>query len=558
MTRLRRLWAVPLGVHAAALALVLGALLPAMAPRSAFTSDEGAYALQVASLREGSWAYRYRAGRFDPEGDHFPIVNSDRQGARHYAYVKHPAWPLLLLGATRAAGVSIGLHLLPLLGAVGTAVAAWLLAGEVVPRLSRAAFWAAAASPVAVNGYLLWAHTTSAAVAGAALVLAARIVRKGPSPWSTAGLAAALVAGVLLRSEGLLLAGAVALAVAGAGLRGSHPLARRAARAGATFALLAGAALVAALAERAWVRALIGGTGYENLEARGGVVSPLARLAGAWHVLGQAHYTRPPAALPVVVGAGLVVGVGWLALRRARPHARRDLAVAVAVAVALSVLRFLVAPEEAIPGLFAAWPLALLGLLLFPWRRAAPAAVVLGAVLALFGVAVLATQYPEGGGLEWGGRFLSPAVAPLAVVTVAGLVSGLGRLDPVDRRATTALLAGLAALTAVLALATVGVARSRQGAAVEAVARHPSEVMVTTVPALPRIAWSQDARLSWMLATHDTLDPLLIRLRAAGVPQVTLVTERVAVPAPGSYTSVREVRERALARSGLRLVLLTG
>ena len=79
-------------------------------------------------------------------------------------------------------GRTFGLHLLNLLGVVGAAVAAWLLAGELDPRLRRPAFWLAAGGPVLVNGFLVWAHAPSAALAGLALVAAARIVRRGITP----------------------------------------------------------------------------------------------------------------------------------------------------------------------------------------------------------------------------------------------------------------------------------------------------------------------------------------------------------------------------------------
>ncbi len=51
---------------------------------------------------------------------------------------------------------------------------------------------------------------------------------------------------------------------------------------------------------------------------------------------------------------------------------------------------------------------------------------ILGAVIGTFGVVVLASEYAIGGGVEWGGRFFFPALAPLAVaaMVVVGAVRG--------------------------------------------------------------------------------------------------------------------------------------
>ena len=101
-----------------------------MSPTATFTSDEGAYALQVRALQDGSWAYDYKAAPSTPRATSFPIILSDGSGGHHYPYVKHPAFPLLLLGSATLFGTALGLHLPGLLGVVGAAVAAWLLAKE--------------------------------------------------------------------------------------------------------------------------------------------------------------------------------------------------------------------------------------------------------------------------------------------------------------------------------------------------------------------------------------------------------------------------------------------
>ena len=548
----RRAWGAPLWAHAAVLAVVVLAVFPLMRPTSAFTSDEGAYALQVAALDNGSWEFDYRAAPLDPEGRAFPVVLSDSGPDGYYTYVKHPAYPVLLQAGSRLVGRTLGLHLFSLMGMVGAAVAAWLLAGELDARLRRPAFWLAAGGPVLVNGFLIWAHAPSAALAGLALAAAARIARRGVTPWAAVAMSAALAGGVLLRSEGLLLAGALAVSLAA--VRFAH---RRPIAALAVVALAAGPALLVAVVERWWISSIVGGT-YGNVAGQGSTSSSFVddRLTGAWHVLFKGWFIDAGAGVPVLAALAVVAGGGFLALRRPG----RGLTVVVVVAVALLAVRFAAHPHDPVTGLLSAWPLAVLGLLMFRWRDAGPVAWLLGGTIAMFTLATLATQYPEGGGLEWGGRYLSPALVPLAVLATAGLARAVaGVAGEPGRRRAVALLAALGVTTAVFSVATVGALRAREDRIVAAVERHPSPVMVTTRPALPRLAWRAGDRLNWMLTSEASLPDLLASLRGQGVAEVGVVAG-VNVPAfaLSAYPTSEERPEPALADDGLRLTVLRG
>lgn len=555
-----RLWRAPLWAHAAALGLLLLALVAVMSPDASFTQDEGAYALQARSLEQGAWEYRYQAGPLDPEGRWFPVVLSSTDGERFYPYVKHPAYPVLLRASTAVAGTTLGLHLIALLGAVAAAVAAWLLAGEIDSSLRRPAFWVAAGSPVLVNGTLLWAHAPSAALAGFALVAGARMARRGVTPSTTAAAAAALAAaalaaGVLLRSEGLIFAGALAVAVSFLRLRAAGA---RAALAG--LAVLAGPAILAALVERAWVRSIAGDVAGD-LGVREGATrssSYLAgRVAGAVHSLVQGHDAVAAASIPVLIALGLAAGLAAGALRRWGPRSRRDLTVAVAGVLALYALRVALYPTEAVTGLLAAWPLAVLGLLLLRRADRSPTLdLCLGAVV-LFGTGVVLTQYAEGGGLEWGGRFFSPATVPLAVAATVALASRLRSVPAAARRGATAAVAGLAVASAVFALVTVAAARADHDRLIAAAARHPAEVTVTTVDVYPRLAWRTHDRLNWMLTDEAGLPELLSTLRAAGVADVVLVTRAGVPPASlAAYGDAREVDEPVFDGVGATMLRL--
>jgi hypothetical protein len=548
---LRRVWGAPLWAHAAALLLFLLALLPWMSPNSAFSPDEGAYALQVETLEAGSWAYDYEAARYDPDGRHFPIYLSTRAASGYYPYVKHPAYPLLLQAARRVAGPTLGLHLLALLGTVGTAAAAWLLAAGLDGRLARPAFWMAATGPVVVNGFLIWAHAPSAALAGLALVGAVKIARRGFSPLATVGVSTALVAGVLLRSEALLFALGLAAALAWARLRRATGLRRL------VPLLLAVPPVIAALLEHAWIGAIIG----EGLEAagirRGRVPFLQGRLSGLVHeLLGPAELEKG-AALPVLVALVLVVGLGYLGLRRWGPRSCRSLAVATAGSGLALLVRVVVYPYEPVTGLFAAWPLGLLGLLLVRWGRGGTAAAQLGLTVALFTGAVLLLQYPEGGATEWGGRFLSPVLAPLAALATAGLATALQAVPRPERRLATGLVATVAIVFAAFGLVTVGSERARIERVTRAIARHPAPVTVTTQTFVPRAGWSADRTLAWMQADEHDLAPLVAQLGAKGVPQVAVVVpDDVPVSRLTGLADVREVREPAIRAVGMRLFLV--
>src|SRR5262249_761926 len=153
-----------------------------------------------------------------------------------------------------------------------------------------------------VNGYSLWAHTLSAAVAGLSLVAAVRIAKRGPTVGRCTAVAGGLAAGVLLRSEALLFAGVVVVVLA------ATAQAQR-----VRLLVLGLAPPAAALGERMWVRA-VAGDAYENLRPRGsgpGIVS--SRVAAAWHDLFQASGFG-------VVRLALVVAFGALALRRWDPR----------------------------------------------------------------------------------------------------------------------------------------------------------------------------------------------------------------------------------------------
>jgi hypothetical protein len=146
----------------------------------------------------------------------------------------------------------------------------------------------------------------------------------------------------------------------------------------------------------------------------------------------------------------------------------------------------------------------------------------------------------------------------LAVLAAAGLARAVAGVPDAERRPAVALLAALGVISAVFALATAGALRAREDRIIAAVERHPSPVMVTTKPALPRLAWRGD-RITWMLTDHAGLPDLLASLRAQGVPEVGVVAGLdVPASALAAYPTAEERPEGALADDGVRLIILRG
>src|SRR5204863_372720 len=96
------------------------------------------------------------------------------------------------------------------------------------------------------------------------------------------------------------------------------------------------------------------------------------------------------------------------------------------------------------------------------------------------------------------GRFFSPLLAPLAVTAVAALAARVSDLG-LPRKAVAGLLGMVALSTAVASLVVVGASRADNQGVVDAAARHPGALTLTTVTALPRLGWSVDDRVTWML-----------------------------------------------------------
>lgn len=561
-TVLGRAWGRPLWVHAFCLAVLLAVVVPFLRLDGSFTIDEGAYAVQARDLDRGGWAFDYVGEAVDPDGRWLPLYNPTRGPDEWFAYVKQPAYPVALLLATRLAGDVAGLYVLAMLGALGVAVTAWLLAAEVDPRASRGAFWLAAGGPVAVHSYLVWAHAPSAALAGFATLAGLRLGKRFHPLW--AGLLLLCVAaGVLLRAEGVLFAGALALGLLLVGLRDRPWIVR--AGIPAACAALAGATL---LLEAGWRSAIVR-TSSSFQRLRGDDASPLTagggaaawrrwaggRLEGAWSSLLQGSLGDRRGALLVAPALVLLVFAAWVAHRR-RGSWRRDVGVAVAAATTLYALRLRRGGIQPMTGMFAAWPAALWGLTLLP-RQAVRVAKPLAVVAGTFALGVVATQYSFGGGREWGGRFFFPMLAPVAVLACLGLrhlSDSWGR----GRGVVVAVVVVLTLLPTLTGLSTLREARGQENAIVDEVVSGRPDVVVTHVLGLPPFAWKTHPEVGWMSTPPEELQEATTRLREAGVGEVTVMAPGGMLPSDlTSYPVVQDVTGPEARKRGWRTFRLS-
>jgi len=529
----RRMWSAPLWTHAVVLAGVLILAVWAGRPGVAYTSDEGAALLQARLLDDtGGWAYAYPLASIDPEDRARPFVRGDAGTKALAPYAKHPFYPLVLLVADRAAGTT-GMVLTSVAGTLVAAVASALLARRFAPVLDRVALWTCGvASPLLFDAGLILAHTLAAAAAGLAALAAARVLerdRPGITPGALAGLGSAVAVAVALRSEGMFVG--PALAVGALAACWARPVGLR--RAAAVAATAAGATLVAAVADRAAFRTIVG----EPLVT---VVDPTpsswlaGRVQGIVATWFDPSYGDDPAIAVTLVLATVLVAAAAIVVRL-RPGATVVVTGALVVATAAYLVRLALDPAGAIPGLAVAFPVAWAGVWLVHRHLLdgpVPRLVSVAAALVVAGVAL--TQYPRGGGVEWGGRYFAIAL-PLAVPPLLAALRAAG--ERLDRRAARAALAALVTSSLLVAGSAVRAQRQvhtdtravldamRAAAAVAGDAPGLGRpVVVSWNRLLPQIAYRDFDDYDWVVPEREHLVVSLERLAALGVTRVVLVT----------------------------------
>ncbi len=528
-----RLWNAPLWAHVAALGTLLAVLVPVVGTATSFSPDEGAAVIQARSLaRGGGWAVEHPFAGIDPDDRFYPLAAAAPGTDGIAPFAKHPVYPVVLAGLERVGGApaTVGLSVLGTLAAAGLAA---LVAREVTGGLERPALWAVGlGSPLLFDAYLLIGHALGAALATASVLFALKALHRprGPSPVgaSVAAAAGCAAGAVLLRSEALILAVALGASIALTGL------VRRQVTvvAGALAVPLAG--LAAALAEQQLQVAAIGADpgGVRPPAVTGGVLE--ARIEGFLNT-----WLRPTSGSVSSGDLGLLLVVLLVAtagvVARHRPDRHRPLVALVIAAVGFSAWAWMVDVDRVVPGLLAAFPLAVVAIALVDRRVvAADGHLVLSATAGLFMAGTLATQYREGGSAEWGGRYFALAVPLVAVLAVDALARLAPRLPSVSRRWAAAGLVTCSLLLALGALASLrhvheATGRLLQRIATTAASTVPGDaraepVILSAYPNLPRLAWPTYDRQRWLHNPDDDLGgDLAARLRQAGVRELVFI-----------------------------------
>ncbi len=513
----RRFKDAPLIAHAVVLGAVLLLMELTIISDRVFVSDEGAYAIQVRALEAGGWEVEYLLHDVDPSGTYQPYTNAAATAAGTATYAKQPSY-VYALRASYAVFGRLGLRLLPIAGAVAAGVAAWMIAGELGVRSRGTALWLTAVSPVVVaNGFIMWAHSWGAALAGFSAVAACRLVTK-PSWAAIVALAASLAASVLIRGEALLWAGALCAVVGVVALRRRSLVLLGGAVASAGFAL--GAEVLQAR----WVRTIVVDSTVATEARAGGGITVRGETQRSWvadrvaafvHTVLHESSVNGLRSIAILGGAAAVGAIAYVLRDRVRDNGR-VLIVLTLTAASFWTVVLLRSGSDGATGLLAAWPIVLLGLIARRWSERSSLDRMLLAAVGLFAIAVLLTQYPEGGGLEWGGRFLSPAVPVLAAMTAGAVATVTARVS--SSKAATIAVVVAAIVPAVLSVRTTEIVRQDRERVLDLIHGTASDVVVTQNRFLALGDWEHYPDVQWVLLDGDgERDELLDLLKRAGV-----------------------------------------
>jgi len=545
---LRRLWGLPIGIHAVVLAVALLSVLPIVGTRSVVFSDEGAALIQARQLARGDgWITPYAFTKIDKAEVGYPLAVADSGRDGRAAYAKHPAYPVLLAAADRIGG-NAAILVLSILGTVLAALFAGLLAMRWSPTVARPTVWMVGlASPLIFDSYLVVAHTLGAAAATMAVYFAFRFL-DAPRRYGAAIVAvSATLACAALRTEGVLFAGVLGATIAGLGL-----IRRRVSFIALGSAIAASGAVVRLL-EPKLLNHLIGASKSVvervSVERHGLFIDAWRGFIRTWI---SPNYAGPNDRYVVVVLL-LVLAIFGVLVAKRRPSDSHGIALLAVLAIGFSVsLNFLQA--GLVPGLVFAFPVLFAGLAVLrrdALREMTPMLLII--IAAAFSAAVLAPQYGVGGSVVWGGRYFAigvPLVCPVALDSLRRVGHQLGN---------TPRVVGMVGLVAISLAFCVGAIRTARDLHVA------TDRLVTTTTTLSRgtpagdggdpVIMTDDqylAKASWSIFDHrrfiwlasEDLGKYLARMRHSGITRLVVATRNPKVKLRdlrGSYSTVKVV-----------------
>ncbi len=523
-------------------------------PTGYWSADEAVAHRQVDLLAEGRWTEPSPAPAvnpdIDPDGRWYPMNPVSLGDGVVGPYVKHPLFPFLIRVFEAPFG-PMGRFLLPAVSAVAAAAIIGAGADRRVAGSRRTAFWASmVGTPLLFHGALLWAHAPAMALAGAWFLLLQRELPAvspdpGTAPKPTArrqrpnlidvGVLAlhvlAIAAMVLLRSEAAIFTMVTGVTLLGAAVLSGRPipLVGRLGARSSRLVVLGSTTIVVTLGAYLFdgvLRAsILGPSGDVALSVP---PEPLldveVRLGLLWRWLVGATPDN-------VLGFARIIGALLLAAATisARPTSRLTLSPAVGLIGGLLYVPAVVA--ESTISIAPAVPAVLVGLLLV--RRVDPFTRLVLAVGGLHFGAVVATSYANGGGGDWGGRYLALLVAPAAMIGLAELHRSLA-----DRSLRPLMLGTAVATVAIGAAISIDVVSARHDTtdlsdflSGEVAARQDDvDLVVATDSRIGRLLGGEDLAVPMLQVPTDELDVLIQRLPPGSAIMVIDALDRVELP----------------------------
>lgn len=468
-------------------AVVFGLTWFAMFPADAsVTSDDGAYAVQVRALEQGDWSVPHRLAAVDELAAAYPYPNSSVTPDGWFPGARHAVWVRVLHVANAVSGHA-GMRAVPVMS---LAVAVWAAARMAVlaghgERSSLVAGALALTSPLAFNALQLWGHVPVAAGIGAALVGAVSSMQRSVRARHLVPVVLGLGIASAIRSDGFVFALAAGAAV---GVMGLHRRRLDLVLLGIVGGITAVASYFATAAYSGSVIGSAAAVGAADSRASGSVSGRLRGMVHTFFSMNDA-----PGSFLLVLAAFLAAA---LALRAAL-RGDADATVAfLASAAAIWIVRAVAFPRDMASGLIGAWPVALFALVR-PWRRLVPEERLLVVFLLVGSLGIVVTQYDDGGGLNWGGRFLTGGLPALAVIVAGGMEAAVAKLRGWAVPIAVGCLAAAAFGASLVVDASI---RTRHAQVVGRLDRlSPELTIVTASPSLPRLAWHTFPEREWLL-----------------------------------------------------------
>ena len=532
-------------LHALGLLAILLLLFPLAVGDTVWSADIGARLHQVQTIQQtGDWVSSHPLRAADPDGLFYPFHLSYATGVpyQYIVFDKHPLLVWMTTGLFQLGGLR-ALVVVNTFATFAASVGTARIVARTRPSLAVAALWfTGLLSPLFFDGYLGYAHSLAAALLVWAGVFALHFADPHPkksAPDTLVLLASAVLVALaaLLRTE----AAFVGLAIAGATfVTGLRYWPRR--RWVLLFLAIGPTALAAAVLDRLIKPATIGVANPRHAtDPWGGLVGRFEGLQRTW--LSPGSY---PVDLLILFIAVLIFVVGLAGFNRSREQLAELL---LALGLALAIARVILPEPILVFGLVMACPLLILGMVKGARLVGANAETLFClATFVLFSGAVLITQYRFGGVAEWGGRYFAVGLPFAVAVAVPGLAIAVSQFSPRRSYRLIALAAGASLLINLGGIQSLVHSRSTTRALTNEVAEsmatvnllrsgptdddrghgyrqaHLRPVVVSTVPAMARLAWDVVDRGSWLLVENEDLSPLADRLADLDVDHFTLVT----------------------------------